>query len=249
MKQYVIFFVFSLTGAIMLAAEDPYYSFMRDAPIFTNNNKYFSATLSLDKKSGDLAFSVSGKRDEQVELNVGHNFKDDSISCKIKAVTVLGPNDLRERYKDISEDTVMDNDVLPPRPYHFMPRSPRAENPFPVKQNGTIQLKKGDMYSKSIKIWEMVIWETLVKESEENKDLTYRLSILCTLKVGDQFYSARPVYEIDYRTIRAMKNLKATFENQEKNKPPEDEEAEPFRVPIQFYDGDPREGGKLIETL
>jgi hypothetical protein len=84
------------------------------------------------------------------------------------------------------------------------------------------------------KIWDIFIWDELVSVSSEQPDKTYKLCYPLILKIDDTFYSVKATCDIDSKTVRALKSVRASQEKRAASLPPKEEHTDrQMRVTIE----------------
>jgi hypothetical protein len=227
--------------------DSDYFNLFRDLhTLVGKNHRDFEFDFQLDKRTGDLSFFIRGKSDKQVELNLQYNFKDENVFCseasafeyrkngqlnEINAYTVTHPPTPK---RDYSKGGFTIEDLQ--RDFFFhKPDEPGNDvlKPPVLKPRGTIQLTKGDMFSRTAKVWDMKIWDTIVNTLEEDKTIEYSIHLGVVIKIEDKFYKPQgQVVMLDYKTVNAMKRIKIAHEKKIANPPPNDNE--PIEVEIQM---------------
>ena len=174
-----------------------YYRFHDDGNenIFVSGGKTqdFSATMQVDMKNGDVLIAVECISDERIEYNLTYNFA--WIEQQFYAKPKSGEDDRSGiRPERIESYRLHSVEIIPPR-------------------GGRLYLYKGDIFIKRVKIWDLFIWDDLLKDAQANKTESYRLEYPLVLKIGENtFYTAKPGTDLTAVSIIKLKAVRTAQE-------------------------------------
>lgn len=238
-SQIVFIAFISLLACIVSHGAEDYYSMERDHGntrlARMGKSKYFQSSLDLDKKTGEIKYSLLCKTDTRVEFNIEYNLGKDGFLEKLSASGELPISDSSGR-PGYSLDFVHPEKNVRRHYPMISPNHPFGNEKTKKEEYvspGIIQMRKGEMYVCTGKVWDMNIWNDLVDRLEENKDVEYEINLSTIVKVDDTFYMANAGCPIDRKTVRSLKNIKTAAEKKTAASPPEDDDDEGIPVNIQ----------------
>lgn len=166
--------------------------------VFGGKTQFFSTTLQVDQKKGDLMLVVECIGDEKVEFNLTYNFRD---IYRWFSADQTEPKETEGSSSSRSIDAPQ-----PVRKYeHNYEDSEDYESPA---RRGIIYMHKDEFFMKKIKIWDMMIWDQLVSVSKEEPNSSFKLRYHLLFKVNDTFYRAKSDCSITARQIRSLEIIR-----------------------------------------
>jgi uncharacterized protein YbcV (DUF1398 family) len=178
----------------------------KSRPVFSGINY----TMVLNSQNGNLSISIENHSTEFLQLDLETFFANRKPNKHYLQNFWAVPKIPNYVWSSMEDSVIR------------VPRSGRVSTSEvypPVPKYKTIILKNGEMFSKTIKVWDIGIWNQLKSILEKDKksiyELYYSYALLLPKTIDNRTSNLR--IDIDYQQLLQIQKFKASWENVKKN--------------------------------